>query len=363
MARCEIGICLWPWYPVRTLLEYAEQALQVYPFDQLWLADEFQYEDPFTVLTAAALRLDVSVGTMVTFPHRNPLELAQRFSSIAGLISEGREVGAGIGAGGAVQEQVIKDKAATVAVMDETVRLLRGLFAGEAVPLADFPALERRFRYNPRSRAKLYFPPPGRVPVYVAAGGPRMFELAGRLGDGVILSQSNSWTSVGGVREGLFKQAVQMVQDGWQRSGRTGTIKKLYNLHVSVHTDGKRARQWAKRNAAYTLAGCFGRDPQTLAASGVTRVDELQAIREAFTHGLGVEEGARRVSDRLFEESGFVLAGNPAEVVAQCEWLLPRLRDYGMDHLVVGVPLGPDVPLALQLIARDVVPALRGMLD
>src|SRR5262249_11948300 len=169
------------------------------------------------------------------------------------------------------------------------------------------------------------------LPVYVAAGGPRMFDLAGRLGDGVILSQSNSWTSVAGVRAGLFQQAVQMVNEGWQRSGRTGTIKKLYNLHVSVHTDGERARQWAKRNAAYTFAGCFGRDPETLAASGVTAREELQAIREAFTHGLGVEEGARRVSDQLFQESGFVLAGNPGEVVAQCENLLPRLRDYGMD--------------------------------
>jgi hypothetical protein len=130
-----------------------------------------------------------------------------------------------------------------------------------------------------------------------------------------------------------------------------------------VHTDGDRARLWAKRNAAYTLAGCFGRDPKTLEASGVTGRDELQAIRDAFTHGLGVEEGARRVSDRMLAESGFVLAGTPAEVVAQCEWLLPRLRDYGMDHLVVGVPLGPDIPLALQLIARDVVPALRAMVD
>jgi hypothetical protein len=34
-----------------------------------------------------------------------------------------------------------------------------------------------------------------------------------------------------------------------------------------------------------------------------------------------------------------------------------------MDHLVVGVPLGPDIPLALQLIARDVMPALRAMVD
>jgi alkanesulfonate monooxygenase SsuD/methylene tetrahydromethanopterin reductase-like flavin-dependent oxidoreductase (luciferase family) len=311
------------------------------------------------------MRLDVSVGTMVTFPHRNPLELAQRFASIAGMAQDGREVSAGIGAGGAVQEQVMRGKAATVAVMDETVRFLKTLFAGEAAALGEFPALAARFRFNPRSRAKLYFPPPPgvRAPIYVAAGGPRMFDLAGRLGDGVILSQSNSWTSVAGVRQGLFQQAVRMVNDAWERSGRSGEIKKLYNLHISVHEDGDRARLWGKRNAAYTLAGCYGRDPKTLEASGVQLTGELDAIRECFTHGLGVEEAARRLSDKLYEESGFVLAGNPREVIAQCEDLLPRLRDYGMDHLVVGVPLGPDVPLALRLISREVMPALRSLLD
>ncbi len=74
------------------------------------MCDEFQYEDSFTVLAAMAMRLNVSVGTMVTFPHRNPMELAQRFSGIAGLIKEGKEVSAGIGAGGAVQEQVVNEK-------------------------------------------------------------------------------------------------------------------------------------------------------------------------------------------------------------------------------------------------------------
>jgi hypothetical protein len=34
------------------------------------MCDEFQYEDSFTALAAMALRLNVSVGTMVTFPHR-----------------------------------------------------------------------------------------------------------------------------------------------------------------------------------------------------------------------------------------------------------------------------------------------------
>ena len=81
MNRFEIGIQMWPWYDIKTLVAYAERALEIFPFDQVWMCDEFQYEDSFTVLAAMAMRLHVSVGTMVTFPHRNPMELAQRFWS------------------------------------------------------------------------------------------------------------------------------------------------------------------------------------------------------------------------------------------------------------------------------------------
>jgi hypothetical protein len=71
----------------------------------------------------------------------------------------------------------------------------------------------------------------------------------------------------------------------------------------------------------------------------------------------------RRVSDALLEQCGFVSAGTPREVIAKCELLLPALREYGVDHLVMGVPLGPNVPEALRLIAREDVPALQRMLD
>lgn len=358
MQRWEIGIQMWPWYSVKMLLAYTERAVESYPFEQIWMCDEFQYEDSFTVLAAMAMRLNVSVGTMVTFPHRNPLELAQRFSSIAGLIRAGREVSAGIGAGGAVQEQVVSEKTAPMAVMEETVSFLKSLFAGESVELKSYPLLASRFRYNSRTKAKLYFPPQPRVPVYVAAGGPKMFEMAGRLGDGVILTQLNPWTSLSGIGRGMFQQAVQMVAEGRKAGGGDGTFKKIYNLHISVSKDGDKAKQWAKRNTSYGLAGSLARYPDVLKATGVN-LAAVETVREAYVKGLGVEEAARRVSDKLLEDAGFIVAGAPKEVLAKCEAILPLVRDYGVDQLVVGVPLGPNVPEALEIISKEIIPALR----
>jgi alkanesulfonate monooxygenase SsuD/methylene tetrahydromethanopterin reductase-like flavin-dependent oxidoreductase (luciferase family) len=304
------------------------------------------------------MRLKVSVGTMVTFPHRNPLDLAQRFSALAGLIEEGKEVSAGIGAGGAVQEQVMSEKTAPVAVMEETVGLLRSLFAGESVELKSFPLLSQRFRYNPRTRAKLFFPPKPPVPVYVAAGGPKMFSLAGRLGNGVILTQLNPWTSLPGIQKGMFKKAVQMVHAGQQLARRNGPFKKIYNLHISVARDGEKAKQWAKRNTSYALAGSFGRYPEILEATGVN-LKEVESVREAYVQGLGVEEAARRVSDKLLQDAGFIVAGTPREVLSKCEAMMPMVEDYGVDHLVIGVPLGPNVPEALEIISKEIIPGLK----
>jgi 5,10-methylenetetrahydromethanopterin reductase len=247
--------------------------------------------------------------------------------------------------------------------MVETVRFLQTLLGGETAQLSDYPALTARYRYSARSRARLYFPPEARVPVYVAAGGPRMFELAGRLGDGIVYSQTSPWSSIPGVERGLFSQAIDMVEAGRRQGGRTGPFKVIYTFLISVSEDGDRARQWAKRNTSYTLAGCYGRYPQYLEATGVPLGEELRAIRDAYLQGMGVDEGARRVSDELLAQCGFVSAGTPSEVIAQCAAVLPQLRERGVDHVVMGVPLGPDVPEALRLIAREVVPAVRRMLD
>jgi hypothetical protein len=74
---------------------------------------------------------------------------------------------------------------------------------------------------------------------------------------------------------------------------------------------------------------------------------------------LGVDEAARRVSDKLVEDAGFIVAGSAREVLAKCETILPLVRDAGIDQLVVGVPLGPNVPEALDIIAKGINPALQ----
>lgn len=355
----EIGVHLWPWHPIPELLGYAERAVEVYPFDQIWLVDAHQYEDAFTALAAMARKLDASLGTMITFPRRNPLELAQRFSTISHLMPPKRELAAGIGAGGRLQESVLAEGTSpeSVEVVGETLSFLRRLFAGQSVELKDFPNLCARFNYNAGSQSKLYLPPEGPLPVYLAAGGPKMFELAAREADGVILTQINPWTSLAGMREGRFRKALDTLEAALPVSKKMG-FKKIYSAKISVSQDGAAAKQWAKRQVSYGAATY----PAMLKKLGFDPL-AVENIKAAYTEGHGLEEAAARVSDELASRLGFVVGGTPSECIAGYEEILHHLKGLGFSHLVMGVPLGPNVSEALELIGKKVLPALRSSLN
>lgn len=359
--KMEFGIQLWPWYDLPTLVGVARSAVEAFPFDQIWMCDEFQYEDTLTTLAAMAQSLDVSLGTMVTFPWRNPLELAQRFASVAKLPPKGRHVAAGIGAGGAVQELVMSERTSPMKVLEETVSLLRSLLGGEAAALSDYPKLTARFRYNEKTKARLYFPPDRPVPVVLGAGGPRTCRMAGRLADGVILTQIHARTSATAMRHGLLDAAVEGVEEG-RKGSRVQSFKRIYNLHFSVSADGRRARDWAKRNTSYGVATFLPMYPDLLKQVGVD-AGEAARVREAFIQGLGVEEAARRVSDAMLERAGYIIAGTPEDCLKRMESVVPFLKKHRFDHLVIGVPLGPDLSEAVPLIAREILPALKKMME
>jgi alkanesulfonate monooxygenase SsuD/methylene tetrahydromethanopterin reductase-like flavin-dependent oxidoreductase (luciferase family) len=356
VQKVEVGVEFWPWNPVPDLVEYARQAARHYPFDCVWFCDEFQYEDPFTAMAAIATELDVSVGTAVTFPWRNPLDLAQRFGSLAKLVKPGRTVYAGLGAGGSVQVQVVGEKKGNpLAVMRESLQLLRGLLAGESVELARFPRLAKRFGYNTQTRAKLYFPPEQPTPVILAAGGPKMYELAGLEADGVMFSQLVAATSYRAAQKGYLKQVVDQIESARRAANVDRPFSKVYNFHVSVSRDREQAWQWAKRNTSYGLSGAYIRYPEVLTSIGLDP-EEVAHVAECYPKGLGVDEAARRVSDDLVRKAGVTFGGTPEEVTEQLLDFKQYIVDLGFDHWIIGVPLGPNVPEALELLSREVIP-------
>jgi hypothetical protein len=81
---------------------------------------------------------------------------------------------------------------------------------------------------------------------------------------------------------------------------------------------------------------------------------------QSLAQGFGVIARALLMApDDLLEKLGFIVAGTPAECKRGCEEIMSHLKKYDFDHIAVGVPLGPNVPEALGMIGREIMPLLQ----
>ncbi|MGH2455060.1 MAG: TIGR03557 family F420-dependent LLM class oxidoreductase [Candidatus Limnocylindria bacterium] len=134
---------------------------------------------------AVAARTErVELATSVTAPlyHYHPGLIAQAAATVDRL-SQGR-FRLGVGTGEAINEGPLgfsfpgyKERSAR---LTEAIEIIRRLLAGEK--------LTYEGTYYRTDRARLYSPPTAEVPIWMAAGGEKSAEMAGREADGLIVS-------------------------------------------------------------------------------------------------------------------------------------------------------------------------------
>ncbi|MSQ26293.1 MAG: LLM class flavin-dependent oxidoreductase [Dehalococcoidia bacterium] len=154
--------------------------------------------DPYITMTAIAMTTKRAlVGTTVTNPlTRHPAVTA---GAIAGLqqLSKGRAF-LGIATGLSALRN-IGLKPATVQELEDYVRAVQGLTAGETVTWKG-----QKLKLNWKTQ---------RVPVWVLGAGPKVLAMAGRVADGVILG--------GGVAQPeLVKKMLGYIEAGVKQAGR-----------------------------------------------------------------------------------------------------------------------------------------------
>lgn len=145
-------------------------------FDTFWVCDSHViWNECYTLLGWLAGQLEsrtIKLGTMVTNAvTRDPIVLASALATLQEVTS-GRVL-CGIGRGDS-SVRVLKRHPGTVAALESAVSIIRDLTAGSAVSV---------------DGADVQFPwaDGGRVPMLVGAYGPRAFQAAGRVGDGVVI--------------------------------------------------------------------------------------------------------------------------------------------------------------------------------
>ena len=324
----------------------AARAAEAAGFDTVWTLDSpllaGRLLDPYLALATCAVATSrVQLGVAVTNPiTRHPAVTACSVLSLDDL-SDGRAL-LGIGSGDSAMRTLGLDPAdvqgshgARRERLRETVAFVNAICAGQAVTLGG-----KTFQLERPAR---------RVPIYIAATGPRMLELAGEIADGVIIQV--------GMHPACIEQALGHIKKGAARARRhPGSLKIVHSTFTSIAEDRRLALDRARPLAAWFYAVA----PELLELAGI-QVTRRQPARPVFPdishpadHAQAMAEARSYVSDEAVEK--FCLVGSAEECVER----LRELAESGIDQIFFRHYLTYDLPLELIDVAgQAVLPRLR----
>ena len=193
--------------------------------------------DPFVMLTMAARETSkIKLGTCTTNPISRHIGVTARAVATLNEVSNGRAL-LGI-ARGEGSLKPLGMKPVSPRRLGEATMLLRRLLAGESVD-----SLDDQFHL---SKAKLAYGVQNKVPVYVAATGPRMLRIAGSAADGVIISVGSDPRSI--------RYAIKEVRAGAKEAGRDpNSVRLLAFVFSSISESHDQAVANSKPKALWFL--------------------------------------------------------------------------------------------------------------
>jgi alkanesulfonate monooxygenase SsuD/methylene tetrahydromethanopterin reductase-like flavin-dependent oxidoreductase (luciferase family) len=321
-------------------------------FQQIWVNDNIRYRSQLVVLTAIASQVPVRLGTAIMVPYfHNPLDVADALGALSELC-ENREISVGIARGDLGQSPQHVQPLRPIAMVSETVQLLRQALSGEELSYADYPFLQEFYHLNPTGKFRLAFEPRSTFKFYGGGNGPQSLRMCGRIMDGLISSGTYIPMLKAGRLSGMLATADQAAREIDPRK----RLRKVCELNVSISGDRAKAIEFPKRQVAHSILQweALGFTAEEYGKMGVTR-EQVLSLKRAFEAGATVEEASKLVTEHMVKT--YYAAGRPEEVRDQIIELLAAAERFGYDH-VAFAKLGPDYEEAIELLAGQVVPAL-----
>ncbi|MGO8983212.1 MAG: TIGR03842 family LLM class F420-dependent oxidoreductase [Terriglobales bacterium] len=215
------GITIKPDMTVPRILGLTRQAEEA-GFEYGWVFDSHVlWIEPYPLLTLMATNTkNMRLGTCVTNPATRDITVTSSLFATLNLISGGR-MQLGIGRGDS-SRRVLGKKPVTSLQLEQAVKAFRDLTAGDET---EYEGLT----------ARLTWATGGVPPVWVAGYGPKVLDLAGRIGDGVILQFADP---------DLIEWCVSFVKKGAEAAGRDPSkIEIMSAAPVWVSDDVKVGRE------------------------------------------------------------------------------------------------------------------------
>jgi 5,10-methylenetetrahydromethanopterin reductase len=221
------GLLLLGEHPPDRLTQLAQLA-EAHGFQDVWLADEKFFRDPFVSLSHVAQHTrSIRVGTCVTDPFTRHPALIALAAATLDEVCGGRFV-LGLGAGFSGLESMGVQRVKTVRSLRHAMEAIRRLWAGESVTMEDDAFVLHH--------ANLDFAARPTIPILLATAGRQVLRLAGEAADEVMLGDLGS-------RE-VVTSAWAEVERGAARVGRNLTgVRRIARLNVVLSEDLETARE------------------------------------------------------------------------------------------------------------------------
>ncbi|MDQ2758203.1 MAG: TIGR03842 family LLM class F420-dependent oxidoreductase [Actinomycetota bacterium] len=334
----DFGVVLQNDPPAWRVVDLAQRA-ETYGFSHVWTFDShLLWQEPYVVysqILSATHR--VTVGPMVTNPAtRDWTVTASLFATLNDMF--GNRTVCGIGRGDSAV-RVINGAPVTLADLRASIGVIRGLANGEAV---EHRGSTLRFPWSRGSR----------LPVWVAAYGPKALALAGEVADGFILQLADP---------SVVKWSIAAVREAAERAGRDPAGVTICVAAPAYVTDGSAEGLAHAREQCRWFGGMVGNH----VADIVSRYgDQSGAVPQALTdyikgrqgydyneHGQAGNVHTQFVPDDIVDR--FCIVG-PAEM--HIERML-ALKELGVDQFSIYLQ-HDDKDHTLQIYGDKVMPAV-----
>jgi 5,10-methylenetetrahydromethanopterin reductase len=311
---------------------YAIQAEKI-GFDYLWITDHFNNRNVYVSLAIVSAYTErIKFGPGVTNPYLvHPVVTAQGVATLNEIAPHRVVCGLGVGDKTTLQMVNINLKK-PLATIRESVHIIRETTSGRK--------LEMQGKIFKVSGAKMNFKIANPIPVFIGAQGPKMLALAAEIGDGVLINASHP-------RD--VENAMKFVREGVEK-----TDKKLEDLSISAYTSFSIASSYDKALkavipvVAYIVAG----SPEIILDRHGISVELASKIRDAIVHGQW-KEAFSHVDNDMVE--AFSICGTPENCIEKID----KLMKVGVNQIVAGSPIGPNMRKSINMIATEIFPNFK----
>ncbi|HWP22999.1 MAG TPA: LLM class flavin-dependent oxidoreductase, partial [Candidatus Binatia bacterium] len=174
-------------------------------------------------------------------------------------------------------------------------------------------------KYFTAENFKMAFKPSGRaIPIYLAAFGPKMSRLAGRISDGVLINMANPQE---------VRRIAAEARAGAQEAGKDPSrLEVICKVRCSIAHSYTAAREALSHALTYYALADYYRELLGRMGFGA----EVEAMRAAWRSG-GFHAARRLVTDGMFKSLPLVAATSALEVVDQ----LKPFIDAGATRIIL----------------------------